>query len=106
MTADATFSRALPFSRQVAIGFGLAVIGATGLLADTPGLLRRATPASCYCGCSRAHAQACIKMCENPKRAARWGAANCAKPRIRPHGDNPGAGPRFPRSDRAERASR
>jgi len=106
MAASATSSRALPFSRWAAIAFGLAVISATSL-ADTPGLLRRATPASCYCGCSHAQAHAaCIKMCESPKRAARWGAASCAKPRIKPHADNPGAGPRIPRSDRAERASR
>ena len=94
-------------SAQFTTALALTLIGATTLLADTPGALRHVTPAGCYCRCTQSHARAgCAKMCETPKRAARWGANSCAKPRIKLPKENPGAGPRFPRSDRAERASR
>jgi len=88
----------------IALVFALAA--AMSLFANTPGLLRRASPPACYCKCSQSHARAgCVKMCEARKRATRWGASTCAKPRIKPPAENPGAGPRFSRSDRAERAS-
>jgi hypothetical protein len=51
-----------------------------------------------------ARAPGCVKMCKRGS-VTRWGASTCAKPRIKPPAENPGAGPRFPRSDRAERAS-
>ena len=107
MAAPVIGSRKLPFLLRAAVVFlcGLAI--ATALLADTPGLLRRANPAACYCGCSQSQGRAgCIKMCDRPRHASRWSATSCAKPRIKTPGENPGAGPRFPRSDRAERASR
>jgi hypothetical protein len=108
MGASVTRFRILAFSLRAGIVCGLALVGtATTLLGDTPGLLRRATPAACYCGCSQSHGRTgCIKLCDRPRRASRWSATNCAKPRIKTPGENPGAGPRFPRSDRAERASR
>ena len=77
------------------------------VFADTPGILRSAIPPACYCRCSQSHARAgCSRMCETRKRTARSSAATCAKPRIKLPSENPGAGPRFARSDRAERASR
>jgi len=96
----------LPLSARCGIALAFALVAAMNLFANTPGLLRRASPPACYCGCSQSHARAgCVKMCQTRKRATRWGVSTCAKPRIKPPGENPGAGPRFPRSDRAERAS-
>jgi hypothetical protein len=84
----------------------LVLSSALSAAADTPGMLRQVTPSSCYCGCNQSHARAgCTRMCDTRKHASRWGAVSCAKARIKPPGDNPGAGPRFRRSDRAERAS-
>jgi len=102
----ATSLSIVPLSARYGIALAFALAAAMSLFANTPGLLRRASPPACYCRCSQSHARAgCVKMCETRKRATRWGASTCAKPRIKPPAENPGAGPRFPRSDRAERAS-
>jgi hypothetical protein len=98
---------AMPRFLRCAIVLGLAVSAAMNVAANTTGALRHVTPAGCYCGCSQSQARAgCAKMCETPKRASRWGATTCAKPRIKLPKESPGIGPRFARSDRAERASR
>jgi len=96
----------LPLRARCGIALAFALAAAMNLFANTARPLRRASPPACYCGCSQSHARAgCVKMCEIRKRATRWGASTCVKPRFKPPAENPGAGPRFPRSDRAERAS-
>jgi len=95
------------FSLRCVLALGLALIAAVASMADTSGMLRRAAPAGCQCDCSQSHAHAgCTKMCRPRRRASRWAAVTCVKPRIKIPAETPGAGPRFPRSDRAERASR
>jgi len=98
---------AVLFSLRCVLALGLVLTAVVGSVADTPGMLRRAAPAGCRCDCSQSRAHAgCTKMCQTSRRASRWAAAACVKPRITIPAETPGAGPRFPRSDRAERASR
>ena len=74
--------------------------------ADTSGQFRKPTVGGCYCKCAQSKTGAgCAKMCELPKYASRWWAVSCAKPRVQAPVDNPGAGPHYPRTPRAERAS-
>ena len=74
--------------------------------ADTRGQLGKTRMEGCYCGCAQAKTAAgCAKMCEMPKYASRLGAVSCAKPRVQPPAETPGAGPHYPRKPRAERAS-
>ena len=76
--------------------------------ADTPGSLRGGVhAAACACNCNEGRTHVgCSKVCDSARRAARWGATTCAKPRLRKPADNNGAGPRLPHPPRAERASR
>jgi hypothetical protein len=85
---------------------GCALLAASlGLWADTPGTLRTAPAAGCYCHCSRGKILGtCVKMCELPKYATRWWATSCTKSRLHSKPDNPGAGPRLRHKDRAEHA--
>jgi len=83
------------------------LLSATPAAADTPGSLRggaRLSACACKCNEGRTHA-GCSKMCDPSRRANRWGATTCAKPRLRKPVDNNGAGPRLPHPPRAERAS-
>src|ERR1700746_3650962 len=74
--------------------------------AEPRGQLGKTRIEGCYCGCAQSKTSAgCTKMCEIPKYASRWGAVSCAKPRVQPPAETPGAGPHYPRKPRAERAS-
>ena len=101
----------LPRLRRLAIWLILDLALFAGALAlstsaDTRGQLRKMGIAGCYCGCAQSKTSAgCTKMCEMPKNASRWGAVSCAKPRVQPPAETPGAGPHYPRKPRAERAS-
>ena len=77
------------------------------LCADTPGNLSSpAHPSACSCKCMQGQTHAgCSRICDTQRRASRWGANSCAKPRLRKPVDNHGAGPRLPHPPRAERAS-
>jgi hypothetical protein len=107
MVGKLTMADVASFSRRWMLALGLALVAAMSSVADTPGMLRRAGSARCPCVCgeSRAHA-GCTKMCETGRRASRRAAVTCIKPRIKIPAETPGAGPRFPRPGRAERASR
>lgn len=84
----------------------LLALAAVPLPADTGGARRPISPAGCPCRCNQGKTHAgCSRMCDAPRRASRWGANSCAKPRIKPPAETPGAGPRLPRPARAERAS-
>ena len=79
---------------------------ALSTFADTSRHFRKADASGCYCNCAQAKASVgCAKMCELPKYASHWWAVSCAKPRMQPPADTPGAGPHYPRAPRAERAS-
>ena len=102
-----TLAASAPILRRCALTLGLALTLVINSAANTPEMLRRAVPTACRCGCNESQANGgCIKMCQTSRRASRWAANSCAKPRIKIPAATPGAGPRFPRSDRAERASR
>jgi len=93
--------------RKIPSALLIALCFATASFADASALLSRSVTVECYCRCTESHARAgCIKICRTAKRSSRWGATTCAKPRIKTRSENPGAGPRYRRSDRAERASR
>ncbi|HSC46076.1 MAG TPA: hypothetical protein VLC94_09605, partial [Candidatus Acidoferrum sp.] len=63
-------------------------------------------PSACSCKCMQGQTHAgCSRICDTQRRASRWGANSCAKPRLRKPVDNHGAGPRLPHPPRAERAS-
>jgi hypothetical protein len=86
----------------VALAF---LVTSFSLLADTRYSLRTNSTGACYCHCPVAKAHSgCAKMCETPKFASRWWATSCARPRRKAPANNPGAGPRLPHPDRAERA--
>jgi hypothetical protein len=95
------------FRRKLLSALVLALWSATVSFADASALLSRSVPAGCYCRCMQSHGRGgCTKICYTSKRASRWRANTCTKPRINHPSENPGAGPRYRRSDRAERASR
>ena len=74
--------------------------------ADTRGQLGKTNLGGCYCGCAHSKTSAgCAKMCELPKYASRSWAVSCAKPRVKPPAETPGAGPHYAHKPRAERAS-
>lgn len=74
--------------------------------ADTRGQLAKTNPGGCYCACAHSKTSAgCVKMCELPKYASRSWAVSCAKPRVKPPAETPGAGPHYAHKPRAERAS-
>jgi len=76
------------------------------LRADTSSNTRSVPAGGCYCNCAQSKTKLdCVKMCELPRYASRWWAATCAKPRASSPSENPGAGPRLPHPDHAERAS-
>jgi len=107
MFAMGAFPKALAFLIRCSLASMLFLATTLALWADTPGMLRRVAPAACYCGCNQSHARAgCARMCVTSRRVSHWNVTSCAKPRVKPPYENPGAGPHFPRSDRAERASR
>jgi len=98
--------RGFSFLRNI-IATTAALLFAATAFADTPGSLRGgayATACACQCNEGSTHA-GCSKVCDSPRRATRWGATTCAKPRLRKPVDNNGAGPRLPHPPRAERAS-
>lgn len=79
---------------------------ALALRANTPGSTRSVNAGGCYCHCAQSKTKlGCVKMCELPRYASRWWATTCAKPRVSSPAENPGAGPRLPHPDHAERAS-
>jgi len=82
------------------------ILGCTLILsANTPTELRSSTVGTCYCHCAEARAhRSCVKMCDSAKYSVRKRAASCVKPRLRLPAENHGAGPRYPRLGRAERA--
>jgi len=107
MFAMGAFPKAPAFLIRFSLASMLFLATTLPLLADTPGMLRRVAPAVCYCGCNQSHVRAgCARMCVTSRRVSHWSVTSCAKPRVKPPSENPGAGPHFPRSDRAERASR
>ena len=74
--------------------------------ADTSAHSRKPKAVGCYCSCALSKTSAgCVKMCELPKYASKWWAVSCAKPRLQPPLETPGAGPHYPHTPRAERAS-
>ncbi|HXJ13278.1 MAG TPA: hypothetical protein VNH19_13480 [Candidatus Limnocylindrales bacterium] len=74
--------------------------------ADTRGQLGKTNSGGCYCACPHSKTSAgCVKMCELPKYASRSWAVSCAKPRVKPPVETPGAGPHYAHKPRAERAS-
>src|SRR5258708_40168750 len=101
----------LPRLRRLAIWLTLDLALFAGALAlstsaDTRGQLGKTRIEGCYCGCAQCKTSAgCTKMCEMPKTTSRWGAVTCAKPRVQPPAETPGACPHYPRKPRPEPAS-
>lgn len=93
--------------RRCALLTATALLVAAAAFSDTPASLRGGVhPAACACKCNEGRTHAgCSKLCDSARRAARWSAASCAKPRFRKPVDSKGAGPRLPHPPRAERAS-
>ncbi|HEY4980044.1 MAG TPA: hypothetical protein VII25_12830 [Candidatus Acidoferrum sp.] len=99
--------RLLRLAGRLLIEFSVVIaVACFSVWADTSSRVRAVTPGGCYCGCAQSKTSAgCGKMCELPKYASRWWAVSCAKPRTKTPTENPGAGPHFPHTPRAERAS-
>ncbi len=79
----------------------------TTLFADVPSRLQTVPTPACSCPCHEATARhGCTKLCDAKRRATRWLATSCMKPRFRPPQDKSGAGPHFAHPPHAEHAQR